>query len=573
MTLARRVFLWMVAPMGALLVAGFVAAGYTVEDRVKDQLRRAQRESEQRLRRVREGYQERNRRLLGVLAENPSLKAGLGLLHSGLPPAEVRRTIEDQLRELAGTLDLSLIAIADPAGAPIAGLVRSGSGWRTVDRTVIAGRTSGLIEFDGRVFTLSTVPVNLADENLGRLAVATDFRLDDFPGRTLLLRGDALVQSNLPPGQAEAVAQALAACPGGDECRLTLAGETYLSLALDDSSFEGGYRMRVLESLDAARTPWKHSLRAVFGVTGFLALLAAVAVAGFASRAVTAPLSALIDELRISERLATLPSGFAASATSARSTAMEVRELAAAFNRAAAAVSDSRARLEEAHLEFIMAMAHALDARDVYTAGHSRRVSEYSCAIARQLGLPGKTIDLIRVGALLHDIGKLGVPDAILRKPGRLTEEETLLVQRHPVTGVEILAEVRGFERYIPIVELHHENPDGSGYPHGLRAHQIPREVAIVHVADAYDAMTSDRPYRLGLSHEIAAGVLRRNVDTQFDAEIVDAFLRLPPPRRDPTPAADGAGTGLSQLSLAVDVHSTGRLPAAPAKPSHEMRS
>jgi putative nucleotidyltransferase with HDIG domain len=549
MTLAGRVFLWMAVPTGTLLVAGFVAAGYTIEERVKDQVRQAQRDSESRLRRVREDFALRNRRLLGALAENPSLKAGLGLLRAGLKRADVRRTLEDQMIELADPLSVALVAVADADGKPVAGLVRKEGDWQPFDASAMAAHGTGLLDLDGRLFNADTVPVNLDQENIGHLSIADEFRLEDFPDGAVLLRGGKVIASNLPAARTDAAGPALAACPGEGECRVRIGREQYMSLPLDDRTLGGDFRLRLVESLDAAGGPWKRSLRNVFGLTGFLALLAAVGVAGFASRAVAAPINTLIAELRITERLATLPAGFATSTTTARSTASEVRELAAAFNRAAAAVAESQERLEEAHLEFIEAMAHALDARDVYTAGHSRRVSEYSCSIARELALSDQEIDLIRIGALLHDIGKLGVPDSILRKPGRLTEEEAELVRQHPVTGAEILREVRGFECYIPIVELHHENPDGTGYPRGLVSGQIPREVAIVHVADAYDAMTSDRPYRVGLTHEVASEVLRRNSGTQFEASIVEAFLRAP--IRSRRPAA--RETGVSQLSLAVE--------------------
>ncbi|MEZ5402923.1 MAG: HD-GYP domain-containing protein [Bryobacteraceae bacterium] len=551
MTLAARVFLWMVVPMGSLLLAGFMAAGYTVEERVTEQLRSAQRESEQRLRQLREGFDERSRRLLATLAENPSLKAGIGLSRAGLPDEDVRRTVEDQLRELTGSLDLGFVCVMDSMGRPLAAMLHEELGWLPLDPASVKAPDAGLMEIDGRLFTVTTVPVNIGEENLGRLSAASEFLLDNFSARTAVLRGSRVVRSNLPPEAEAELKNVLGSCGPSAECRVVLAGERYLSLPVEEPALQGPYRVRMFESLDAAGAPWKSSLRAVFGVTGLLALVAAIAVAGFASRSVAAPINALIGELRVSERIAAMPAGFATSAATARSAALEVRELAAAFNRAAKAVADSRERLEEAHLEFIMAMAHALDARDLYTAGHSRRVSEYSCAIARKMGLPQAAIADIRIGALLHDIGKLGVPDAILQKPGRLTEEETELVRQHPVIGVEILAEVRGFEKYWPIVELHHENPDGTGYPRGLKDGEIPVEVAIVHVADAYDAMTSDRPYRVGLTHEVACDILSRNAGTQFDERIVGAFLELPAPVKE---AAEPAPeTALSQLSLSVE--------------------
>ena len=155
-----------------------------------------------------------------------------------------------------------------------------------------------------------------------------------------------------------------------------------------------------------------------------------------------------------------------------------------------------------AYVEFVSSLASALDARDPYTAGHSLRVSEYSCAIARAMNVEQQEHELIRVGALLHDIGKIGISDAVLQKTGRLTPEEETLIRQHPVIGKKILECVHGFEAYLPVVELHHENWDGTGYPGGLKGEETPRTARIVKVADAYDAMTSDRPYRRGMRHD-----------------------------------------------------------------------
>src|SRR5262245_59273536 len=144
------------------------------------------------------------------------------------------------------------------------------------------------------------------------------------------------------------------------------------------------------------------------------------------------------------------------------------------FSRAARAVRESARLLDEATEEFIESMAQAQDARDPYTAGHSERVSVNSTAIATAMGLGHDEIEIIRIGAKLHDIGKIGIPDAVLRKPGRLTREEYVLIQRHPEIGKEILEKVGRFSDFLPIVELHHENPDGSGYPYGLTENEIP---------------------------------------------------------------------------------------------------
>jgi putative nucleotidyltransferase with HDIG domain len=179
------------------------------------------------------------------------------------------------------------------------------------------------------------------------------------------------------------------------------------------------------------------------------------------------------------------------------------------------------------HLQLVETMAAALDARDPYTAGHSVRVADYAYAAALELGVPKRKALAIRLGAQLHDIGKIGVPDALLQKPGRLSDEEFGLIKLHPQIGRKILERVGQFGPFLDIVELHHENVDGSGYPYGLRGDDIPMDARIVHVADAFDAMTSDRAYRSALRLDHALDQLRRNRGRQFDERVVTAFLHV----------------------------------------------
>jgi HD-GYP domain-containing protein (c-di-GMP phosphodiesterase class II) len=277
-----------------------------------------------------------------------------------------------------------------------------------------------------------------------------------------------------------------------------------------------------LENLDAATSPVAARLRGIFFTAGIGALACAVLGSLLSARAIVHPLANMISHLRASERRGDL-SEFDFGAGAVR----EVRELTESFNRAACAIRKSKEDLQSAYLQFTGSLASALDARDSYTAGHSHRVSEYSCAIAETLGLSAEKVGHIRIGALLHDIGKIGVSDSVLQKPGRLTGEEFALIQQHPTIGRRILEGVNGFHPYLGIVELHHENWDGTGYPHGLRGEEVPLAARIVHVADAFDAMTSDRPYRRGMSVSEALGILNRFAGTQFDPEIVGAFVNL----------------------------------------------
>jgi len=172
-------------------------------------------------------------------------------------------------------------------------------------------------------------------------------------------------------------------------------------------------------------------------------------------------------------------------------------------------------------------MAQALDARDPYTAGHSLRVAAYSHALAQEMGLPAAQSEDIRIAAQLHDIGKIGIPDAVLQKPGPLTPEEYGLIKLHPQIGRKILEKVGRFEGLLTVVELHHENHDGTGYPYSLAGNLVPIEARIVHVADSFDAMTSSRSYRPALPMPAAIQEIERNIGRQFDPAAARAFLRL----------------------------------------------
>jgi len=144
------------------------------------------------------------------------------------------------------------------------------------------------------------------------------------------------------------------------------------------------------------------------------------------------------------------------------------------------------------------------------------------------MNLNADEVERIRIGALLHDVGKIGIADGVLQKPGRLTDEEFAIVKQHPVIGRRILEGVQGFAPYLAAVELHHENWNGTGYPKGQRGEQTPLEARIIHVSDAYDAMTTDRAYRPGMSHEKAISILIENAGIEFDPQIVRVFVNLP---------------------------------------------
>jgi putative nucleotidyltransferase with HDIG domain len=169
-------------------------------------------------------------------------------------------------------------------------------------------------------------------------------------------------------------------------------------------------------------------------------------------------------------------------------------------------------------------MADVVDDRDPYTFQHSESVAAHAVRTAKKLGLPAREVELIRHAARVHDLGKTAVPDEVLHKRGRLTDAEFELMKKHPQTGAEILEKLPGYRRGRELVVAHHERMDGRGYPRGLSGSAIPLGARIIAVADSWDAMTSDRPYRAALDPEAALGELLRGRGTQWDAEVVDAF-------------------------------------------------
>ncbi len=183
-------------------------------------------------------------------------------------------------------------------------------------------------------------------------------------------------------------------------------------------------------------------------------------------------------------------------------------------------------RIEEIFLEGVQALVQALEEKDAYTRGHSARVARYAVGIARQLKLDAEVVDTIALGAELHDIGKIGVREAVLYKPGKLTDDEYRHIMEHPVIGARLLGPLmRDAPSALAIVRSHHERMDGKGLPDGLRGEDIPFEARIVTVADSFDAMTSVRPYRPGLSVAQAVRELQDGKGVQFEPQLVEAFL------------------------------------------------
>ena len=175
----------------------------------------------------------------------------------------------------------------------------------------------------------------------------------------------------------------------------------------------------------------------------------------------------------------------------------------------------------------LLAITHAVEAKDLYTKGHSERVAKYSEMIARKMGYSDDDAKTLYIMALMHDVGKIGIPDTIINKPGALTDEEFKIVKSHPVIGADILKEVDAFEKISEIALNHHERVDGKGYPNGLTGNEISDEVAIVSVADAYDAMTSQRSYRDIMEQAEVRAEIKKGIGTQFKKQQAEAMLEI----------------------------------------------
>jgi HD-GYP domain-containing protein (c-di-GMP phosphodiesterase class II) len=210
----------------------------------------------------------------------------------------------------------------------------------------------------------------------------------------------------------------------------------------------------------------------------------------------------------------------------------ELGELGLSFNqmtdRIESFVGDLQRSVDENHQLFlgtVKALAAAIDGKDPYTRGHSERVSRFSVAVAQGLGLPEGEIEQIRISALLHDVGKIGIDDRVLKKPAALTDEEFEIMKTHPQKGYKIMSQIPAMRDFLPGMYMHHEMINGEGYPQRLKGDQIPMQARIVSVADTFDAMTTERPYQRAMDLEAALTRLKSFVGTRYDARVVAAFI------------------------------------------------
>ena len=275
--------------------------------------------------------------------------------------------------------------------------------------------------------------------------------------------------------------------------------------------------------LTAAQAEARRKVIAVFAVILLLGMASSVAVSSRMTRPVK-ELAAGVEELKRGLRSKPLRVY----------SADELGRLTASFNEMTELITGQSEKLnryarelEDAYISTVRVLAAAIEARDHYTLGHSTRVSEYAVELARELGLDAEKVEQIEIACLFHDVGKIKIPDAILHKKGKLDPDEFKEMRRHPEYGAEILSKAPTLFKYIPAVRHHHEWYDGNGYPDGLRRELIPQEAAIISLADAYDAMVSDRPYRDALTRERALGIIAESAGRQFHPEYARVFLEI----------------------------------------------
>jgi response regulator RpfG family c-di-GMP phosphodiesterase len=189
-------------------------------------------------------------------------------------------------------------------------------------------------------------------------------------------------------------------------------------------------------------------------------------------------------------------------------------------------LEDSYLKLKAAHRQAMFGLAEAIEAKDPYTKGHCGRVAAYCLVLAQEVGYPDDGLETLEFGAFLHDIGKIGIRDSVLLKPGPLDEAEWLHMREHPVKGCEIASQIEALRPIMPAVRNHHERWDGKGYPDGLAGDRIPLAARLVAIADAYDAMATDRPYKRALPLDQCEALLRKNAGTMYDPELIEVFVR-----------------------------------------------
>jgi putative nucleotidyltransferase with HDIG domain len=442
-------------------------------------------------------------------------------------PSPAAIAVARELHEMADRGRLDAVAILD-AGRRVLGAVgRYSRHWPSGDRIEVPspiGTEADVARLARRTaFRVQVMPILHRGEVVGELQVAD--AIDERHALSLaaltrasigVVVGQELVAASLSPRDRE-VFRSLAAMDLPERGTVRVGDERY---AVRELLRLGPLRVYALDSLTAATRAATQEALGALVLVSIGALLAAGIASFWLARSLARPIGELSRSL--SEMAHDRRPGMALPRSGS---SRELDALTDTFNELFASLEAAEGATQSAYVGAIRGLAAALDARDPYTAGHSERVSALSVAIGRQLELPHDDLDVLRLGALLHDIGKIGLSDHVLRKPGTLTAEEFEAIKAHPRLGARILRSVPFLAPHLPIVELHHERPDGLGYPHGLAGDEVPLPARIVKVADAFDAMTSARAYRPARAASDAIAELWHCSGSQFDTAVVEAFV------------------------------------------------
>ena len=467
-----------------------------------------------------------------ILAESPTLKAAVDTYqterHEGMAVDQLTETVRGELAKVQRVIGVPALSVTDGRGhiistvGPLAqewpsGLVVTPRAWRNADPL------ETVIRLDARVYLTTVVPLVLGDDVVGEFLLAAP--LDEGYARQLASDAHAdivvLLDGRVVAGSASVrLGPALAAAGLPGSGTIAVDGEEYVVRRL---SVVDNAAVYALGSVSGAARALSADAATVLLAVGLGALLLAGLGSTWLARTLVRPINELTTSLAGMARERRFDEALTPAGAS-----RELDDLTATFDSLRLSIKAAEADAEASYLGVIGSLAAALDARDRYTAGHSERVSALSVVVGRELGLSDHELDMLRLGALLHDIGKIGVPDAILRKPGTLTDEEFAQIERHPTIGARILEPLRLQPEVLQIVELHHEQPDGRGYPHGMSGSQIPRLAAIVHGADAFDAITSARAYRPGRPVADALAELAQFAGTGFDMDVARVMTSLP---------------------------------------------
>ncbi|HKC57914.1 MAG TPA: HD-GYP domain-containing protein [Vicinamibacterales bacterium] len=473
---------------------------------------------------------------MATLAENPTLKAALDTYFterrfSGSSDEQLRATVMGEAAKLATQTPADVLAVVENNGRIFTSAGPAASHWRVGDTVDVPRGSQATFQnvavLPSGAFRVTGARLTFGDRVIGALVAGTNLdanyaqELSSLSTAGVVITvNNAIVARTVPENVArDLVASKLTAATA------TLGGEEY---AIRTMLASGPARIYTLTSIDAAARSAERDALVAVGLIAFGGFILAAIGSFILARLLSEPIN------RVSGEIATMTNAREFGRTlELTGSSRELDALTTAFNDLMRGLSAAEAETRSAYLGAIRALAAALDARDPYTAGHSERVSTLSVMMGRMMNLEAGTLEVVRLGALLHDIGKIGVGDDILRKNGPLTPEEFEQIKRHPALGARILRQVPFLAPHLPIVELHHERPDGRGYPFGLRGDDIPLDARIVHVADAFDAMTSARAYRAALPASVAFAELQRFSGTQFDPACVEALLAAMPSSHD----------------------------------------